>query len=988
MQRDVSSRICLVTEELSFGKGSGGIGGAFHELALALRTAGHSIDLIYLPADISTNATKALVNYYDDRGIRIVDPAINEFVWEPYSYERRSYGIFRHLAAAAEPYDFIHFHDYKGLGFASLSAKRQRLAFSNTTLIVQVHGPTRWALQANGYPFRHEDRLKIDFMERQSIARADILVSPSHYMVNWLKQNDWTLPPAERIRVIQNVSSHLGMLLGQTQSNGEKVACREIIFFGRHEERKGIVPFCDALDLINEDLASANVPVTFLGGFGIIKGEASPLYLTDRSTKWRFPIQFLPDFDRLSACRYLAARKRSLVVVPSFFENSPYTVLETAITARPLITSAVGGAAELLDPTLVPLLTCQIERRSLAKKLLNAVQNGIPPARLAIPPEETVRLWLDLHHTKSDPPPLERSPSKPRQDQPPPSIPTVVAAITHYERPAKLYDALMSLVGQTYPKLEIVVVDDGSESVGTLQLLERLSPLMAKLQVRILRQENRYLGAARNHAIANSESDYILFLDDDDIAFPNLVQTLVTAAEATRADVVNCLNLYMPEARRDEAHPFPDQFRQRVSYVPLGGPLSMAPLENCLGAATALIRRDALNAVLCYTEQHGVGHEDFELYVRMLQSGLHIEVCPLPLYLYEVDHAGMISSTSPLRNWNRVAVAVDPGRTPEEWRDLISLVAGRRAQELADNFTQYKIATSPHTDLVKHLMSEPQQTIRYAELLAEYATRTRATSAMQAAHALAAVRSDRIVEPATVLVHATEAMVVPIEREPPIGGLTLGALVDLSFGRVSEAIATLALLSERDAGPASPAVRRLLGALTNCPNLTSAHAAQILEPLKRRTAAASDPETIVPVMFRLALFCHDMDTADSLIESATLLEEKAYLAANPDVADAVSKNEFTSALDHFVLAGDREGRPGFAILLGIKQMLLAHLGVEVPISSMRHYILTHLQSQDGRPVSNGGLRNPIHPDRGSKRANAIRRPQVASAGRAAKAALT
>jgi hypothetical protein len=34
----------------------------------------------------------------------------------------------------------------------------------------------------------------------------------------------------------------------------------------------------------------------------------------------------------------------------------------------------------------------------------------------------------------------------------------------------------------------------------------------------------------------------------------------------------------MPEARRQEAHPFPDTFSQKVSHVPLGGPLSMAPL--------------------------------------------------------------------------------------------------------------------------------------------------------------------------------------------------------------------------------------------------------------------------------------------------------------------------------------------------------------------------------------------------------------------------
>ena len=915
MQHAISSRICLVTEELSFGKGSGGIGGAFHELALALRTAGHSIDLIYLPAGTSANPTQALADYYYDHGIRIIDATIDEFVWEPYSYERKSYGVFRRLVSVDEPYNFVHFHDYKGLGFASLSAKSQRLAFANTTLIVQVHGPTRWTLQANDHPFTHEDQLKIDFMEHQSIARADILVSPSHYMVDWLKLNGWALPPADRIKVIQNISSHLRMLLGPTQSDGQKVACREVIFFGRHEERKGIVPFCDALDLINDDLANANVPVTFLGGFGVIKGEASPLYLTDRSTKWRFPVQFLPDFDRLSACRYLSDRKRSVVVVPSFFENSPYTVLETAISARPLITSAVGGAAELLDPDLIPLLTCQIERRSLAKRLLEAIQSGLPPARLAVPSEETARQWIDLHHVPPDAPLHDRTAKKESPDQASPSLPSVVAAITHYERPAKLYDALMSLAVQTYPNLEIVVVDDGSESVETLQLLERMAPLMTKLKIRTLRQENRYLGAARNHAIDDSESDYIIFLDDDDVAFPNLVQTLVTAAEATRADIVNCLNLYMPEARREEAHPFPDQFKQKVSYVPIGGPLSMAPLENCFGAATALIRRKSINAALRYTEQYGVGHEDFELYVRMAQSRLHIEICPLPLYLYEVDHAGMISSTSPLRNWNRVAVAIDPERTPQAWCDLISLAAGRRAQEHADNFTQYKLAASPHKHLLQQLKNEPQQTALYAELLAEYAARTHANSAMQAAHALATARSNPTAEPMTVLVRPQQEISARNgRREPPIGGLTLVALIDLSFGRVSEAIVAFALLWERETGLVTPAVRRLLGALASCPDLTSAHAAQILALLRRKPAAGSDIQSIVPIIFRLALFSHDIHTADSLIGSSTQSDEQNYLAANQDVADAVSKNEFESALDHFALAGQAEGRPGFESL--------------------------------------------------------------------------
>jgi hypothetical protein len=86
------ARVCLVTEELSYGRGAGGIGGAFHELALALRRAGDMVDVIYLPAA----GSEALINYYADHGVRIVTLDIDYYVWAPHSYEKRSYALFRH----------------------------------------------------------------------------------------------------------------------------------------------------------------------------------------------------------------------------------------------------------------------------------------------------------------------------------------------------------------------------------------------------------------------------------------------------------------------------------------------------------------------------------------------------------------------------------------------------------------------------------------------------------------------------------------------------------------------------------------------------------------------------------------------------------------------------------------------------------------------------------------------------------------------------
>ena len=116
MKQKRPMRVCLVTEELSYGKGTGGIGGAFHELALALRRAGHAVDVIYVPEGDAAPLPPAAINYYDAHGIRLIDPDISQYVWSPFSYEKRSYAIFRHLVSLEENYDFIHFHDYRGLG--------------------------------------------------------------------------------------------------------------------------------------------------------------------------------------------------------------------------------------------------------------------------------------------------------------------------------------------------------------------------------------------------------------------------------------------------------------------------------------------------------------------------------------------------------------------------------------------------------------------------------------------------------------------------------------------------------------------------------------------------------------------------------------------------------------------------------------------------------------------------------------------------------
>ena len=253
------NRVCLVTEELSGVGSSGGIGAAFLELAQLLANQGMSVDVLYCPiaGSLDPRDYPKLSAKFAADGIKLSFLDAGKWVVEPLTYEKRAYAIARHFMASEVQYDFIHFHDYKGLGFFCTSLKRQGLAFAETRLVVQLHGPTRWTIDANQGFFSHEDQLKIDHMERLSIAQADCVVSPSAYLLDWMRGNGFELPADARVikNVCSNLSESLQRFRARLRDAKTDVPVSDIVFFARHEDRKGFAVFCDALELIKDELA-------------------------------------------------------------------------------------------------------------------------------------------------------------------------------------------------------------------------------------------------------------------------------------------------------------------------------------------------------------------------------------------------------------------------------------------------------------------------------------------------------------------------------------------------------------------------------------------------------------------------------------------------------------------------------------------------------------------------------------------------------------
>lgn len=91
-------------------------------------------------------------------------------------------------------------------------------------------------------------------------------------------------------------------------------------------------------------------------------------------------------------------------------------------------------------------------------------------------------------------------------------------------------EALESLVRQSYPDLEIVVVDDGS-SDGTVAIAERFSARDHRVRV-LSHSRNRGLYAARNTGIQAATGEYVALLDADDVAYPDRIARQVAALQA------------------------------------------------------------------------------------------------------------------------------------------------------------------------------------------------------------------------------------------------------------------------------------------------------------------------------------------------------------------------------------------------------------------------------------------------------------------------
>jgi glycosyltransferase involved in cell wall biosynthesis len=192
----------------------------------------------------------------------------------------------------------------------------------------------------------------------------------------------------------------------------------------------------------------------------------------------------------------------------------------------------------------------------------------------------------------------------------------VAVAIATYNHARFLGAAIDSVLAQTVPPAEILVVDDGSTDQPEA-VVERFP------QVRILRQANAGLSAARNSGYRNTSAPLLLFLDADDRLAPNAIETGLKSL-ATNADAAFTFGAYR----------IVHALQGRATCPPLR-PVPQAAFAsflqgNMIGMhATVLYRREPLQRAGGFAEDLPAC-EDYEMYLRLARDHpvlCHDDIC-------------------------------------------------------------------------------------------------------------------------------------------------------------------------------------------------------------------------------------------------------------------------------------------------------------------------------------------------------------------------
>lgn len=195
-----------------------------------------------------------------------------------------------------------------------------------------------------------------------------------------------------------------------------------------------------------------------------------------------------------------------------------------------------------------------------------------------------------------------------------PAAPPAISILTPAYDVARFIGATVdSVLAQTVPSWELVVIDDGSEDGTAAVVARRRDP-----RIRLIRQKNAGVSAARSRAVGEARGRAVLFLDADDWLAPDALARLQSALNAA-PDAVGAYGAFAFMA--EDSEPGDPPLRRKPGPFPGGDILERLLVENLFAnGGHVLLRREAVDRAGPFLTHIRYG-EDWEYWIRLAIQG-------------------------------------------------------------------------------------------------------------------------------------------------------------------------------------------------------------------------------------------------------------------------------------------------------------------------------------------------------------------------------
>lgn len=628
----------LITTEY-FPPNSGGIGTYVQHASKMLASKGHDVAIFIYD---TTQNNNSVIQENNIRTIRFsprktrVDSFLGFNAYISYEY---AHIIGEYIKAEGVP-DILESQEYHGIAYYIQQFKLLGYeGFKELNIIITCHAPSFLCLEYNQTPLYQFPDYWTGIMEKSVIKSADILISPSEYFtqeakkrMHWDDINCNIIP--NPIPVVECKTDYFYMK-------------NQIVCFGKLSPLKGTF---ELLQYFKE---------LWDGGFShplYIVGGTDQFFHPENRTMHELVISKYGNYIKSGllvlkgelspelAKEYI--KDAHVIIVPSIFDNFPYTVLEAMSMGKIVLASIQGGQREIITDNHTGFLFDHSLPGDFNRKLnyilnlpevtINQIaENAVASIRSRYSPDiiyekkiSTIEAYCKEKKSPSLFPFVTPTALLNNEFGPTGENEILSIVVPYFNMGEYIEECIQSITKSLYHSQEIIIVDDGSTDNSSIQ---KLIEIEEKYAVKVYRKVNEGLSKTRNYGANVATGKYLAFLDADDTVEPSYYPKAIQVLNNYRnIYFIGCWTKYTGSS--DGAWP---TFNPEPPYL---------LLHNMVNSSALVYKREAFLAAGLNSPEMIYGMEDWDSVISMVKHGYRGVVLPELLFNYRVRKDSMARS--------------------------------------------------------------------------------------------------------------------------------------------------------------------------------------------------------------------------------------------------------------------------------------------------------------------------------------------------------